>query len=575
MILRSSSLALGATLLLTVFPSPSISLSPTDIPSDLPVSKILSLAQTSLTTGSSQDALAYYDVAINRDPQNYLTFFKRGATYLSIGRPTQALADFDKVLTIKPGFEGALTQRAKIKSRGADWKGARADYETAGKGPNSAEVTGLMEAEKAADEAKKASRKKNWEECVTKCSEAIVIAAGSMELRKLRTKCRLEKGEILEAVGDLQQVLQLNPGAEEPPMQISAMQFYSLGEMKSGLETVKKCLHSDPDSKICKKLFKKQKRIEKSLKKARELMEKRSFAQAVTLLVPQGEDDQGLIENVKEDMKEYRTEHVIHPKAPEELLGKVYEMSCDAYLEVSNPPPTPHPSHTTNPNPQQMNNIKRAQPYCTDTLSHNPTSLPGLLHKAQAQLSADDFESAIRTLQHAQSNSPGGQQSQRLSTLLQKAQTLLKRSKTKDYYKVLELERAASDKEIRKAYRRMSKKHHPDKAASPEARPAAEKKMASINEAYEVLKDPELKARFDAGDDPNDPTAGQGGGGGGNPFGGFGGGGEQFVFQGNPFGGGGQQFVFRQGGGGGGGGQRRGGGQQQGGFKFQGGFPFG
>ncbi|KAI9670276.1 MAG: hypothetical protein M1831_006490 [Alyxoria varia] len=563
MILRSSSLALGATLLLTILPSPSLSLSPTDIPSDLPVSKILSLAQTSLTTGSSQDALAYYDIAITRDPRNYLTFFKRGATYLSIGRPTQALADFDKVLTIKPGFEGALTQRAKIKSRVADWKAARADYEAAGKGAKSVEVTGLVEAEKAADEAKKAFRKRNWEECVTKSSEAIMTATGSMELRKLRTKCRLEKGEILEALGDLQQVLQLNPGAEEPPMQISAMQFYSLGELQKGLETVKKCLHSDPDSKTCKRLFKKQKRLEKSLKKVRELMEKRSFAQAVKLLVPQGEDDQGLIETMKEDMKEYRTEHVIHPKAPEELLAQVLEMTCDAYLE--------------------MNNAKRAQPYCTDALSHNPDSLPGLLHKAQAQISADDFESAIRTLQHAQSNSPGGQNSQRLSSLLQKAQGLLKRSKTKDYYKVLELERGASEKDIKKAYRRMSKKYHPDKAASPEARPAAEKKMASINEAYEVLKDPELKARFDAGEDPNDPAAGQGGGGpgggGGNPFAGFGGGGEQFVFQGNPFGGGGggQQFVFRQGGGGGGGGgQRRGGGQQQGGFKFPGGgFPFG
>lgn len=68
----------------------------------------------------------------------------------------------------------------------------------------------------------------------------------------------------------------------------------------------------------------------------------------------------------------------------------------------------------------------------------------------------------------------------------------------------------------------------------------AEKKMASINEAYEVLSDPELRARFDNGDDPNDPESGRGG-----------------PFQGHPFaggrgGGGGQQFFFQQGGGGGG-----------------------
>ncbi|EEB91390.1 hypothetical protein MPER_10253 [Moniliophthora perniciosa FA553] len=35
--------------------------------------------------------------------------------------------------------------------------------------------------------------------------------------------------------------------------------------------------------------------------------------------------------------------------------------------------------------------------------------------------------------------------------------------------------------------------------------------MAAVNEAYEVLSNPELRARFDAGDDPNDPMSGQGG----------------------------------------------------------------
>ena len=57
--------------------------------------------------------------------------------------------------------------------------------------------------------------------------------------------------------------------------------------------------------------------------------------------------------------------------------------------------------------------------------------------------------------------------------------------------------------------------------------------MAEINEAYEVLSDPELRARFDRGDDPNSQEQGQ-------------------PFQGSPFGGGGQQFLFQQGGGGGG-----------------------
>lgn len=201
-----------------------------------------------------------------------------------------------------------------------------------------------------------------------------------------------------------------------------------------------------------------------------------------------------------------------------------------------------------------MNNSKRAAIYCNELLTFDPNSLPGLLHKAQTQLDADDFEACLHTLSAAKE---AHGENQKIQTMQQKAQTLLKRSKTKDYYKVLGVSRDASNKEIKRAYLRASKINHPDKVgnADPTAKEAAEKKMASINEAYEVLKDSELRARFDAGDDPNDPEAQSRGHGG--------------PFQGSPFGGG-QQFVFRQQGGGspfGGGGFPFGGGQG-GGFQF-------
>ena len=68
--------------------------------------------------------------------------------------------------------------------------------------------------------------------------------------------------------------------------------------------------------------------------------------------------------------------------------------------------------------------------------------------------------------------------------------------------------------------------------------------MAAVNEAYEVLSNPELRQRFDNGDDPNDPTAQQQGG---NPFaGGFPGGQfAQFFQQGFGGGGGHGGFQFR------------------------------
>ncbi|MBX6753548.1 DnaJ C-terminal domain-containing protein [Thermorudis peleae] len=64
----------------------------------------------------------------------------------------------------------------------------------------------------------------------------------------------------------------------------------------------------------------------------------------------------------------------------------------------------------------------------------------------------------------------------------------------KDYYKILGVPRDADEKTIKEAYRRLARKYHPDMNKGD---PQAEEKFKEINEAYEVLKDPEKRARYD------------------------------------------------------------------------------
>jgi DnaJ family protein C protein 3 len=190
-----------------------------------------------------------------------------------------------------------------------------------------------------------------------------------------------------------------------------------------------------------------------------------------------------------------------------------------------------------------MGKSDKARPHCDEALRLNPSSIPAILSKSTRLIKEDLFEEAIRLLEKAREEVEGADNDRRIQKKLQEAHTLLRRSKTKDYYKVLGVSRDADAREIKRAYRKLTKQYHPDKYRGDMTAEQIQKKMSEINEANEVLSDPALKERFDNGDDPNSQEGQNPFAQGGNPFGGFSGGfGRGF--------GGHQQYMFRQPGGG-------------------------
>lgn len=137
----------------------------------------------------------------------------------------------------------------------------------------------------------------------------------------------------------------------------------------------------------------------------------------------------------------------------------------------------------------------------------------GMYALGDAQIAAERYEEAVRTFHEVYDEAEGAEEKREAREKVDKAQVALKQSKQKNYYKILGVSRTASKKEIKKKYREGALKWHPDKNV--DNKEEADKMFSAISEAYEVLSDDELRAKYDRGEDVFDN---QGGGHHHNPY---------------------------------------------------------
>lgn len=506
--------------------------------SDEPVSVLLDRADKLMALGKSNDALGLFSQAIDRDSGNYLTYFKRATVYLAVSRHRQALADLARALDLKPDFQAAKVQRGKTLTAIGSWDDAEKALGVAG---DKAALGEVKAARAAGVKAAAALDKGDAAVCVEQATTAIGVATSSAPLRMLRAKCLLRQGQSEDAVSDLVQAVRLDPTSSEAQLLSAAVFFYALDDPERANGQVKACLHYDPDDKLCKRTFRTQRRIDKLANKVAAAIDSRGWTTAKRALRGYGEEDEreeGVLELVEAEQARLVAEGFFTDGTRLDLLQRLDVMACEVYAESKD---------------------AAAGVTCGRALQTDPESVGARRGKATILMKQEQWEEAVKLLQQVAEST--GNQDRKVVEQLQKAQKLLKQSKQKDYYKVLDVSRDADLKSIKKQYRKLTKIYHPDKYRGDMNPDQVSRKIEQINEAWEVLSNPELRRRFDNGDDPNAPPD-QGH----NPFAHHG------FAQGSPFGGGGggQQFFFQQGGGGGGGGgfPGGGGGGFPGGFKF-------
>ncbi|KXS12110.1 TPR-like protein [Gonapodya prolifera JEL478] len=471
----------------------------------LSVQQLVQKAQEAAAAGDYAAALENYGAAIAQEPKTYLTYFRRAALYAQLNRPRPALADFSKVLELKPDMLQALQQKARLEFLDGDFDSAERDLKECRIRNPDAEVDEML--------ATIPTSRSNFPTAQRLLTSKPPDAASALPLlddlltqhpnhlpsRRLRAQAHTLLSNPQRAAADLSRAAVLSPDDVDLAAQLGEALVQS-GEVEAALKAVKEGLRADPEHKWCKAMFRRCKKLAGTFAKITEFSAAENHKAAVDAAVAAKTD----VSAAKSPALSLRLNAALCTSSLKAREAELAVTSCASVAAAADPP-------------------------TVDTL----------VDLGEARMLAEDYEGAMRDFSKA--NEVGGGQDGRAQDGMRRAQQAEKMAKRRDYYKILGVARTASKKEIKKAYRKLAQKYHPDKNddAEGEARVAIEKKMQELNAAYEVLVNDELRQRYDSGDDPNDPASQQGAGGFHHPF--FQGGGFPFA-QGFPEG---TRFQFK------------------------------
>lgn len=442
------------------------------------VEKHLELGKKLLAAGQLADALSQFHAAVDGDPDNYIAYYRRATVFLAMGKSKAALPDLTRVIELKMDFTAARLQRGHLLLKQGKLDEAEDDFKKVLKSNPSeheekeaqSQLVKSDEMQRLRSQALDAFESADYPAAITFLDKILEVCVWDAELRELRAECFIKEGEPRKAISDLKAASKLKSDNTEAFFKISTL-YYQLGDHELSLSEVRECLKLDQDHKRCFAHYKQVKKLNKLIESAEELIRDGRYTDATS---------------------KYESVMKTEPSVAEYTV-RSKERICHCFSKDEKP--------------------VEAIRICSEVLQLEPDNVNALKDRAEAYLIEEMYDEAIQDYEAAQEHNENDQQ---IREGLEKAQRLLKQSQKRDYYKILGVKRNAKKQEIIKAYRKLALQWHPDNFQNEEEKKKAEKKFIDIAAAKEVLSDPEMRKKFDDGEDPLDAESQQGGGG--NPF---------------------------------------------------------
>ncbi|EAY02229.1 DnaJ domain containing protein [Trichomonas vaginalis G3] len=148
------------------------------------------------------------------------------------------------------------------------------------------------------------------------------------------------------------------------------------------------------------------------------------------------------------------------------------------------------------------NKVSEALEFVNNNLKNYPNSTDLLLEKGDILIKMKDLDEANKCFQQVQQREKNNKRAEKAINDIYDQR---EKEKKCDYYELLNLSRDCTRTQVRDAVRRAVRKYHPDQYSDPIKKKEMEKIMQHVNRANEILSDPQKKALYDRGEDPDNP----------------------------------------------------------------------
>ena len=467
----------------------------------------------SYKTGNYREAIEFYNKAIELCPKSAAYYGNRSAAYLMINKYKEAIEDAKMSTRLDENFVKGYLREGKAQLCLGDYQSALRCFEKVKQvEPHNNSVNIDIQNSKAVkqfdDLAKEAFSKGDFRKVVYLMDRSLEHSTHSTQFKVLKAESLALLGryqESQELANDIVMKDQMNADA----IYVRGMCLYYQDNNEKAFQHFQRVLQYSPDHTKAKVFYKKAKLLQAKKEAGNAAFKAGKWQEACDLYTEAMAVD---------------------------ILNK--SMSSTLYYNRATAC-------------SKLNKLDACIDDCTKAIEIDEGYIKAYLRRAKCYMDKEKYDQAI----HDYEKVCKLEKTKEHQELLREAKLELKKSKRKDYYKILGVAKNATEDEIKKAYRKRALMHHPDRFPNEteEVKQEEERKFKEVGEAYAVLSDAKKKSRYDNGQDIDELGHDMGPGGDIDP---------NILFQAF-FGGGGSPFM----GGGGGGGRSRGGFSNQG-FQF-------